>query len=99
MRIAHMKVDDGGPGGMRLERRCGDLRRRHRNVRVFADGIGRPGDGTSDENLGCQHNEPQSIPPDWPDRRIRPWYGSKHKEFPLQLFVRAPVLECSAYNR
>ena len=58
LRIADMQMDDGRPGGMRLERRGGDLRRRHGHMRILAHRIRRAGHGTGDENLRCQHSAP-----------------------------------------
>src|SRR4029077_7888415 len=48
-------MHEGGPGGMRLERRGGDLLGRDGNVGVFSDRITRAGDGAGDKDRAAQH--------------------------------------------
>jgi hypothetical protein len=49
--VAHMKMRDGGARLGRLDRRLGDLFRRHRNGRVLADRVAGAGHGAADDDV------------------------------------------------
>ena len=46
-----MHMGDGRPGLGGLDRRIGDLLRRHRDGGMLADGIARAGDGAGDDDF------------------------------------------------
>ena len=61
IRIAHVDVDDGGARLCGVDRRCGDLRGRHRHRRVAPRRIGRAGHRAGDDHLALHTPLPQAL--------------------------------------